>query len=57
MELIMIVLSRASMSLNEAERRKMHSSLQKSLINIEFYFSLNMNIAEEVVKMLSMYLV
>ena len=52
----MIVPSRASMSLNEAEMRKMHSSLQKSLINIEFYFNLNMNIAEEVVKTLSMYL-
>ena len=44
-----------SMNLNGLEMQKMLSSLLKKLINIEFYFSQSMNIAQEVAKVLIMY--
>ena len=50
MELIMIVHLRVNMNLNDLEMQKMHSSPQKNLINIEYYYNLNMSLVEEVVK-------
>ena len=55
MEHITIAHSRVSMNLSEAEMRKMHSLAQKNLINIEYYYSQNMNIVEEVVSQLIMF--
>ena len=43
-------------NLNEAEMRKMLTSLQKDLINIEFYYNLNMNTVGDQLKLLIMYL-
>ena len=45
-----------NMNLNEAEMRKTLSSLQNVLINIEFYYNLNMNLVEEVARVHIIYL-
>ena len=55
MELIMIVLLQENMNQNDQEIQKMLFSQQRNLINIEYYYNQNMNLVEEVAKVLIMY--
>ena len=56
MEHIMIVHFQESMNLNDLEMRKMHSLVPKYLINIGYYYNLNMNVVAAVQNPHIMYL-